>query len=733
MLPSAQGPGGRNPISLGARWITSAEHHEHGLTSLPALARRFSVRAGSGGATLHLACLGVLVVTLDGKPVSPDVLEPGYCEWRRFGEYVSWEIPAARLSPGEHILRVELGGGMYRSAPTDERWNKITTEVGDIAVALSLDVRAADGSVERLVSDESWRGTRSATLVANWTGGETYDARLERDDLDDWPAAVLATVPPDLTLVAKRTPPLRVVESLSARSICRRGDAWIVDFGTNTAGWPVVDLPPGATVRLRPAELLEESGAVDVRTEGWGPVFHDVRTGDEPVTWHPRMTYNGLRYLEVTGLDPSIWLGSDDVRMDVVHADVPEASGFDSGDERLDAIWRIVRRAIASNMMSVFTDCPHREKLGYLEQIHALHDLLVRAYASGPILDWMLDLAIDAQRSDGSMGLFVPEWEEFPDPWRGDPNWGGALVFLALARHRATGETVAIDRALPAIRRYLTFLLDERGPDGLLSYGLGDFNGKSIEHFRDVELVATATLHKLLRHAAQAADLVGAPDGAAWRAAAQDVAASFARAFVHEDGSVGPRTLTAHVVALDAGLAPDSLIDLIEDQVVSGGYVLDVGAVVMALLVDHLAAAGRHETLFAITRVTDEPSYGYMLAHGATSLTECWDGPTFGFSQNHFMFGAIGTWFHEYVVGIRQVPGSAGWTSPLIAPVDVPEIDGATGWFDAPTGRIEVSWRREGGAFVVEGSAPHGVGATVRLPSGAETTVRGPFRLVDEG
>lgn len=720
-----------DPVSLGAQWITSPGHRAHGDASLPVLCRSFSLPAGAVAATLRVACLGVLVATIDDEPVSPDVLEPGYADWRRTGEHVAWDV-SHLLGPGPHTLRLELGGGMYRSRALDGRWTKVTTNFGDIAVAAVLEITTADGEVERIVTDTSWRAAQSATLIANWVGGETYDARCERTDVDDWSLAVPAHVPTGLRLVPKRTAPLRVIEMLPAHSVERRSDAWIADFGTNSAGWPVIDLPAGATVRLRPAELLDDEGGVDVRTQGWGPVFHDVRTADQPMTWRPRMSYNGLRYLEVTGLDENVRLTPDDLRFEVLHAAVAETARFSTTDRRCDSIWRLIRQAIRSNMTSVFTDCPQREKLGYLEEVHALHDLLVRAYASGPILEWMLDLTIDAQRSDGSIGLCVPEWEEFPDPWRGDPNWGGSVVLLALARHRATGETGAIDRALPAMRRYLAFLLADRNGDGLVQYGLGDFNGKSIDVFRDVELVSTATVHKLLLRAAEAADLAGADDGSRWRAEAEVLAADFKRAFANADGTFGPGTVTAHVVALDAGLAPPSLIDTIESQIVADGHVLDVGAVVMALLVEHLSLAGRHDTLLAITRVTTEPSYGYMLEHGATSLTECWDGPTFGFSQNHFMFGAIGTWFHEHILGIRQRPGTTGWSDPLIAPTFIGDITSASGWFDAPTGRLEVTWARSDDTFEIEGCAPSDAGAALQLPSGREVRVHGRFSIVDE-
>jgi len=326
----------------------------------------------------------------------------------------------------------------------------------------------------------------------------------------------------------------------------------------------------------------------------------------------------------------------------------------------------------------------------------------------------------------------VPEWEEFPDPWRGDPNWGGAVVLLPLHRHRQTGDAGAVLSALDAMDRYLGFLLADRDADGLLQHGLGDFNGASVKAFRDVSYVSTATLHKLLLRAADAADLVGDARATGWRTEAEVVARDFARAFIGADGRFTPGTLTADLVALDAGLAPATLLDAVEARIVADGYVIDVGAVALALLVEHLAAGGRHGTLWGITRVTDVPSYGYMLAHGATALTETWDGPTFGFSQNHFMFGAIATWFHEHLVGIRQAPGSVGWSEVLIAPTPVGDLTAVEGRYDAPTGVIESRWRIEDGRFVLSGTVSDGVTATAVLPSGARTRVAGEFELSEE-
>ena len=63
-------------------------------------------------------------------------------------------------------------------------------------------------------------------------------------------------------------------------------------------------------------------------------------------------------------------------------------------------------------MQSVFTDCPHREKLGWLEQVHLNGPGLLYNYdlaAYGPQI--MQNMA-DAQHPDGAMPTSLPNGAE---------------------------------------------------------------------------------------------------------------------------------------------------------------------------------------------------------------------------------------------------------------------------------------------------------------------------------
>src|SRR5205823_3511943 len=83
--------------------------------------------------------------------------------------------------------------------------------------------------------------------------------------------------------------------------------------------------------------------------------------GQESFT--PRFTFHGFRYVEVTGYPGRP--GPEALRGRVMSSDVPAAGQFACSNPLFNRIHETVRRTLRSNMFSVQSDCPHREKLGY--------------------------------------------------------------------------------------------------------------------------------------------------------------------------------------------------------------------------------------------------------------------------------------------------------------------------------------------------------------------------------
>jgi alpha-L-rhamnosidase len=129
-----------------------------------------------------------------------------------------------------------------------------------------------------------------------------------------------------------------------------------------------------------------------------------------------------------------------------------------------------------------------------------------------------------------------------------------------------------------------------------------------------------------------------------------------------------------------------------------------------------LSAAGRDDVIYDIATQTGNPSYGYQVTHGATSLTENWDGPTSGNSQNHFMLGAIDEWFGSGLAGIGQADGSVAFEHLRIRPAVVGDLTHAAASYDTPRGTVTSSWTRSGQSLRLDVTVPPGAPARVEVP-----------------
>lgn len=712
------------PPDRSAGWITSPQWRADPNGPLPLLGTTFHCGPGARQATLTIAGLGVYQPTINAAPISPGLLEPGYTDYARHAEFLTHDVTHC-LREGCNAMTIALGPGMYRSQNPDGRWTKVFTDYGELATCAVL--RWTDSAGEHhIVTDRSWRSTLGPVTSSNWVGGEDFDAArmvgLDAAGIDGWPEqpAVDAVVPTELSLRHKTIPPLQVVEELSAIAVTEPAvGTVVVDFGVNFAGWPRLDLPAASAVRLRPAELLHPDGTINEITEGWGPVFHTVRTADRNLRWTPQFMYNGLRYLEITGLDGAAvpdTIGKTALGL-VIAADTPAAGRFGSSNQRIDNIHRIIRRAITSNMYSTFTDCPQREKLCYLEQLHLLFPVLRWNYHSEALLENTVRLVRDAQQDDGHIGLYVPEWDPFPDPWRGDANWGLAIVFLPWQLYTGYGNTRVLADSVDAAIRYVEYLIGSLD-GGVLSYGLGDWDGS---HFRSVPLVATSALARAIGVLADIVDVLGRADGSRWRERRSALVADLRARFVRPD-NVGDGSVADLAVALSSELlVGDEIadgIDRLDRMVIDSGCYPDVGEVAMAALVQVLARYDRHQTLFAMTQVDEKPSYGYMLRHGATALTETWDGPTFGISQNHFMNGAIDDWFFGHLAGLGQQDGDVGFRRLSVRPRPCGDLTAAGASYLTPSGEFGSEWTITDGQFVLDVQIPADAVATIDLPNG---------------
>ena len=156
---------------------------------------------------------------------------------------------------------------------------------------------------------------------------------------------------------------------------------------------------------------------------------------------------------------------------------------------------------------------------------------------------------------------------------------------------------------------------------------------------------------------------------------------------------------------------------------------LSTGEIGLRALFDVLGEAGDADTVLAMAKNPTAPSYAAMLASGATTLPEFWDGHG---SQNHFMMGAIDDWSYRYLAGIRST--KPGFREFLVAPLIPKDLDHMEASLVSPYGRIASEWRKREGGLRLRVSVPVNSRAEIRVPtSGLRTRVAVDGRVAWDG
>ncbi len=144
----------------------------------PLLRREFDVRSSVQSARLYITALGVYEAHLNGRLIGDHVMAPGWTSYKRRLRYQTFEV-TDHLQEGRNALGAMLGDGWFRGRLGFAGGRR--NIYGDrVALLAQLEITYADGTTERIVTDESWRAITGPILASDIYDGETYDARLER-------------------------------------------------------------------------------------------------------------------------------------------------------------------------------------------------------------------------------------------------------------------------------------------------------------------------------------------------------------------------------------------------------------------------------------------------------------------------------------------------------------------------------------------------------------------------
>jgi hypothetical protein len=706
-------------------------------------------------ALAFLSGMGFHELRINGTKVGDHVLAPAWTNYRGTVLYEAFDV-TPMLKPGTNTLGVLLGNGFYNVA--GGRYTKFTGSFGHPRLYLQLHLEFEDGSTRDVSTDPSWRVHDGPITFSCMYGGEDYDARLEplgwdRPAFDDsgWTPAMVTEAPGGV-MRAQSSPPIRVQETFHPARITQpKPGVFVYDLGRNFAGWPKIEVSgkAGAQVRLTPGELLNSNGLVTQRSSGGPTFFTYTLQGAGRESWSPRFTYTGFRYVQVEGAAPEAApLAGVPVLHQLegqfVHLDAARIGRFSCSKELFNRIHALIDAAVRSNLQHVVTDCPHREKLGWLEQTYLMGPSLLYNWDLRAALPKMIRDVREAQTIDGLIPGIAPEYVVFG--WfdlgfRDSPEWGSAGILLPWLAWQWYGDRRPLEDSFGTMKRYAEYL-GSKSEGRLLSYGLGDWfdigpGRPGPSKLTPKGLTATATYLEDLRVLEAAARLLGREqDAHRFAKEAGQVREAFQKAFYKPEQitySTGSQTALAMPLAL--GLAPESARASLTQQLVADirrtGNHTSAGDIGYHYVVRALIDAGRSDVLFDMSSQTDPPSYGAQLAAGATSLTEAWDSDP-NASQNHLMLGHIEEWFYAGLAGIRPDLEAPGLTRIRIQPEPVGDLTSVDASWETFRGPVGVRWRIEGTTFLLSVDIPPGITAVVVLPASPASQTTEGRRAVSE-
>ncbi len=441
------------------------------------LRRGFEVNKAIASARLYVTALGAYQFQINGHRVGDQILAPGWMDFRIHVPYQVYDV-TADVKAGRNVMGAYLAPGWYT---TPLMWFRQGYNYGDTPPALKAQLRIAhaDGTVEWIATDESWKADVSPILKAEIYDGETFDARRVQQgwDTQSFSDAQWKTVevvkPLEPAIIAQSFEPIRIESELTAKQITSpSAGIYIYDFGQNMAGVPKLRVQgaAGTDVQMRFAEVLNADGTMYVENLRTAKATdHFILSGRGVEEYQPTFTFHGFRYVEITGLaskpDPAT------LKAEVIHTAAPFTVQLKTGSAMIDQLWSNILWGQRSNFVGVPTDCPQRdERLGWTADAQVFWRA---ASYNMDLTEFSKKFAGDlrgTQTGTTMYGIFAPGTLQ-PNPGFA-AGWSDAGVIIPWTAWIQSGDTRVIEQNWSAMQKYLD-TIQSANPDWLWKNGSG--------------------------------------------------------------------------------------------------------------------------------------------------------------------------------------------------------------------------------------------------------------------
>ena len=686
-------------------------------------------------ARVYIAAAGLYEMSINGRRVGDHMLDPMYTRFDRRNLYVTYDV-TDQLRQGANAIGVLVGNGWYNLQSTAVWYFDKAPWRARPAFCLDLRIAYADGTTQTISTDNTWKTALSPVVFNSIYTGEHVDDRLSIPHWDEpgfidtaWKSPIYRAAPSQ-NVTAQTTVPIRGLNYIRAKTIHQISDTdYVFDLGYNIAGISriTVEGPAGTVIRLKHGERLYANGHVDQSnidvhyrpTDDTDPFGTDIYilNGDGKETFMPRFNYKGFQYVEVTSSQP-LQLTQESLTAYFMHSDVPPVGTIQTSDPIIDKIGQATNASYLSNLFGYPTDCPQREKNGWTGDAQiAVETGLYNFDAITVYEKWLADLR-DEQQPNGVLPSIVPTggWGY---EWGNGPDWTSAIAIIPWNVYLFYGDDKLLRDCYDNIRRYVDHIT-EKYPDGLTSWGLGDWipvrSQTPVEftstcyYYADVDILARAA--RLFHHQG---------DYEKYTALAAKIKRVFNDKYLDKTtGNYAQGFQTELSAALHWHLVPAEFIPrtaaALAARVKADSVKLDVGLLGTKTILNALSENGYNDLAYRLASDTAFPSWGHWIVNGATTLLENWaiDSKS-DVSRNHIMFGEISAWFYKGLAGILPDTAAPGFRHIHLRPHIPRGLEEFSATHNSPYGQIISGWYTDEGGLHYGVTLPPGTTADLRL------------------
>jgi hypothetical protein len=709
------------------------------------LRKPFSVTKEIKEAVVYISGLGHYELTINGKKIGNSEFAPLWTDYDKTVNYNTFELSANQLKNGENVIGVLLGNGMYNTLA--ERYTKFFVSFGPPTLFFKMKIVYKDGSSAFIKSDESWKYSESPITYNSIFGGEDYNANLEQKGWNEagfndsnWKKVVVQEAPKGV-LRAQTAPPITIQKQYNVASVKEiKPNFYVFNMGQNLSGFPSIKIKgkKDQTIRIWVGEGLNDDGTVGQGRSG-KPYYYDYTLKGEGVEeWRAKFSYYGFQYIQIEDINYKDVKDQNlptlvDLKSNFIYNSAGEAGTFESSNVIFNKTHELINNSIKSNFQSVFTDCPQREKLGWLEEIHLNGPGLMFNYNLESFIPAIMQNISDSQRENGLIPTIVPEYVVFGGDFTDSPEWGVTGVILPWMYYEYYGDASLIEKYYPVMKKYVDYL-GTKATNHIVSHGLGDwydYGTHAAGYSKNSPIALSATSHYFYGASlvAKAAKLLNkTEDVAKYETLTADIKNAFNAVFFNpETKQYGTNSQFSNAVPVFMDIVEPkyktAVMQNLLNDIKAKGDRLTTGDVGNRYLFQALAQNGENETMYKMNNHYDAPGYGFQIKFGLTTLTEQWD-PRKGNSWNHFMMGQIEEWFYQSLAGIVPDDKNPGFKHFFIQSEIVGDMTFVKATYKSIYGNITLAWEKKEGKLILKVEIPVNTSATIKLPIARNSEVK---------